>query len=516
MDAVDARDVTSDAGKAGLSASGVVADVLPGPALSIVVPAYNEEAYLPSCLAHIASAVATEPAGSVEVIVVDNASSDGTSMVAAGFPGVRVVSEPAKGLTRARERGIEEARGEIVAYVDADTRMPEGWIGRVAEEFRGASDVVCVSGPYVYFDQSPVARFLVWLYWRLLAYPSYLVTGYMAVGGNFAVRRDAVAEIGGFDETIEFYGEDTDIARRLHRVGRVRFVLSLAMPTSARRFHQEGFFRTAGRYASNFLSEVVLGRPLTGSYTDVRRAPGSVDPEPEGSERAVAGLATRYRRTGAHSRADAGMAVAIVTFVTGLVISFFAADYATERASSPVTDLVLSNVRVMDVDVLFAGGTVLVCVLAALVLWLYPERTAFALASLGLFYIVRSVFISLTHIGPFPTAVAPGFGGPVGRFLFSGADLFFSGHTGAPFLLSLMFWDRGWVRYTFLASSLAMAVIVLLGHLHYSIDVLAAFFITYTIFKMSESLFGRQLTWARLAEAAPAVDAARESGERVR
>ena len=73
-------------------------------------------------------------------------------------------------------------------------------------------------------------------------------------------------------------------------------------------------------------------------------------------------------------------------------------------------------------------------------------------------------------------------------------DLFFSGHTGIPFLMALMFWNYKPLRYTFLCFSLFFAVVVLLGHLHYSIDVLAAFFITYAIFDICKFFFKKD--WA--------------------
>lgn len=65
-------------------------------------------------------------------------------------------------------------------------------------------------------------------------------------------------------------------------------------------------------------------------------------------------------------------------------------------------------------------------------------------------------------------------------------DLFFSAHTGLPFLLALEFWDNKILRYIFLLSSLGGATLVFLGHIHYSIDVLAAFFITYSVFQITK------------------------------
>ena len=239
--------------------------------LSLIIPAYNEQDYLAECLRHARAEIERESArGPFEIIVVDNASTDRTAEIAASFAGVRVIRETQKGLPHARQCGFDAARGEILAYIDADTRMPPGWLGRVLDLYRDKPGVVCVSGPYVYYDLPRFKSALVALYSLMLAKPTYLFTHYMAVGGNFAARRDALATIGGFDTRIAFYGEDTNIARRLADAGRVIFDLSLIMHTSARRLEEEGFVATAMRYMLNFMSEAVLKRPSTQAYRDVR------------------------------------------------------------------------------------------------------------------------------------------------------------------------------------------------------------------------------------------------------
>ena len=70
--------------------------------------------------------------------------------------------------------------------------------------------------------------------------------------------------------------------------------------------------------------------------------------------------------------------------------------------------------------------------------------------------------------------------------------LFFSGHTGLPFLLALMFWEHKVIRNIFLTFSFTFAIVVLLGHIHYSIDVLSAFFISYGILDVCKFLFKRE------------------------
>ena len=83
--------------------------------------------------------------------------------------------------------------------------------------------------------------------------------------------------------------------------------------------------------------------------------------------------------------------------------------------------------------------------------------------------------------------------GDISKKLTSGGDLFFSSHTGLPFLAALLFWEHKIYRYIFLALSLIFGAVVLLGHLHYSIDVFSAFFITYGIYHISRTFFKKDL-----------------------
>lgn len=236
------------------------------PTISLVIPAYNEEAYLPACLDAVMRNVAGK---AMEVIVVDNNSTDGTRAVIERYPGVTYVFEPHKGITRARQRGFLTARGDILAYVDADTHPPEGWIDQIVQQFTTRPRLACLSGPYSFYDLSGI-RNAISTIWFVMARPLGAITGYLMVGGNFAIRREVLEKMGGFDSSIEFYGEDVDIAKRARMHGQMLFSPAFVMPTSGRRMQKQGFAKIAGLYFANYVSVVFRGKPATRDYEDVR------------------------------------------------------------------------------------------------------------------------------------------------------------------------------------------------------------------------------------------------------
>ncbi len=234
--------------------------------ISLIIAAYNEEKYIGSCLQ---SCLADAPDNLCEIIVVDNGSTDATAHIARQFPRTLVVTEPKKGLTRARQRGLHEAKGDVVFSIDADTRIPRGWFSAMQEELQKPG-VVCVSGPFTFYDFPAWKRACVNAYWKMSARLTSATTEYMAAGGNFGAWKDALERAGGFNTAIEFYGEDTDLARRMHGVGKVVFSPRCSIETSARRFAAEGMIRTTVIYALNYLWIVALHRPLTTKYKDIR------------------------------------------------------------------------------------------------------------------------------------------------------------------------------------------------------------------------------------------------------
>lgn len=196
----------------------------------------------------------------------------------------------------------------------------------------------------------------------------------------------------------------------------------------------------------------------------------------------------RATKRGGYLRA---LALPLVIFFVGLEANFYAISFATEHMSNSVTDIILSNTPVFDVDYLFVYGTFFMIGATVLIAFWKPQTVPFVFAAIGIFLLIRSVFVSLTHIAPFEPHISDEFGRTINR-LFFGGDRFFSGHTGLPFLGALVFWKYARIRFFYLLLSAFFAVVVFMGHLHYSIDVLSAYFITYTIYHITVYLFPRE------------------------
>lgn len=233
--------------------------------LSIVIPAYNEEARIGCCL----NSILAEMNGKnydMEIVAVNNASTDKTREIIASFPQVKLVDEPSKGLVKARRAGYLASSGELVANIDADTRMTPGWLDKVFEEFSKSDKLVALSGPHIYYDLSKKARAAVRTFYYF-GFLTYLINRYifkvssMLQGGNFVVKRAALEAIGGFNSEFDFWGEDTDLARRLVKAGGVKFTFDLPIYASGRRLEKEGIAKTGWLYTLNYFSTIFFKKP---------------------------------------------------------------------------------------------------------------------------------------------------------------------------------------------------------------------------------------------------------------
>ena len=168
--------------------------------LSFVIPAFNEEHYLGECLDSIIRET-VDKKYDIEIIVVNNASTDRTKSVALSRPGVKVVDEPQKGLVRARRAGFLASTGDLIANIDSDTRLTPHWIETVFQEFSKSPKLVALSGPFIYYDFSPARNMMVKFFY-ILGYFGYLINrfvlrmGSLLQGGNFIIKRSALEQIG--------------------------------------------------------------------------------------------------------------------------------------------------------------------------------------------------------------------------------------------------------------------------------------------------------------------------------
>lgn len=241
--------------------------------VSLVIPAYNEEKNILPCLEHCVSI----DGHFQEIIIVDNNSTDDTAHIVKEFINkssnnlnIKLISENKKGVMHARNRGFLESTGEIIAFVDADTKMPKNWLKSLEQEFVNNQKIVCVSGPMEYEGFSTFQKILCDIYLYTIAMPVYFLVGYMGIYGNLAIKRNILQKIGGVNTQIDFYGDDTDITRRASKFGKVKFTPKMSILASGRRFSGQGIWNTTATYFLNFLSQVFMHKSLTKTHKDYR------------------------------------------------------------------------------------------------------------------------------------------------------------------------------------------------------------------------------------------------------
>jgi GT2 family glycosyltransferase len=185
------------------------------PTVSVVVCAYNASSTIGECLDSLERL--TYPR--YEIIVVDDGSQDSTADVVCAHEHVKLIRVPNGGLSVARNLGLGQATGEIVAYVDADVRVDQDWLTFLIRPFL-ESDVVAVGGPNVVPpDDSWVAQCVA----CAPGGPIHVLLDDRIAehvpGCNLAVRREALLAIGGFNPIYLRAGDDVDVCWRLQAHG---------------------------------------------------------------------------------------------------------------------------------------------------------------------------------------------------------------------------------------------------------------------------------------------------------
>jgi glycosyltransferase involved in cell wall biosynthesis len=211
--------------------------------ISVIIPAFDEERYLPATLQaveHSKLLLRSREGVNTEVIVVDNNSADATAKVARAL-GARVVAESEHNIARVRNRGAAAAQGKVLVFLDADTLIPEELLRRIHHAFAAPGWV----GGAVDTEYRPKIWFIrVYLgLWRMLGRAAG-----MAQGATQFCLRDTFTALGGYDESL-FMGEDVDFYARMRRHARraggsVVFIDELKVIPSCRRFDQWALWRT--------------------------------------------------------------------------------------------------------------------------------------------------------------------------------------------------------------------------------------------------------------------------------
>ncbi len=203
------------------------------PSVSIIICTYNRQDYLRDTLQSLAQSLPPDRKD-VEILVVNNASTDKTEAVVREYNAshperlAALVREDRKGLSCARNTGMDQAKGDILCVLDDDVFVPEGWLDGIISAFSLGERVGCVAGQIRL--RWPDTERPAWLddrYSGILSEyirgdkPFILKRGEDFFGANFALTREAATAVGGFNmdlgrkECVLLSGEDTEYAKRL-------------------------------------------------------------------------------------------------------------------------------------------------------------------------------------------------------------------------------------------------------------------------------------------------------------
>ena len=218
-----------------LRTTGQFTGARPAMRLSVIIPAFNEEKYISQCIACIYQALQANQAriNSYEIIVTDNNSTDNTAK-RAREAGAQVVFEPINQISRARNTGARQARGDWLLFVDADTQVPESTLSNMVDHI--LTDRYVGGGCDGVVDRAPlIGRVIVFAARKIMKLTN------CAAGSFLFCRADAFRETGGFSEEI-YAGEEIVMSNALKhwaKPGGLKFVFLTRTPvvTSGRKFY---------------------------------------------------------------------------------------------------------------------------------------------------------------------------------------------------------------------------------------------------------------------------------------
>ncbi|MEP7357248.1 MAG: glycosyltransferase [Anaerolineales bacterium] len=227
---------------------------------SVVIPALNEEKYLPRLLQSLAEQTQQD----FEVVVVDGSSQDRTVEVARSFgpklPGLNVIVSPQRGVPLQRNLGARATAGEWLVFLDADSQVQPYFMERIQDFIETAHPRLFTT--WFRPDSDGASDALFALMANMMVEGSIVVHRSLAPGPLTVVRRDAFELVNGYNEALTF-GEDYDLSERLtargipmHMLRETLYVLSL------RRVRKDGKLRTVGFYGYAGMQVLLTKRNL--------------------------------------------------------------------------------------------------------------------------------------------------------------------------------------------------------------------------------------------------------------
>jgi glycosyltransferase involved in cell wall biosynthesis len=206
--------------------------------ISVIIPSYNEEANIARCLLSLQKQ--TIPRDEYEIIVVDGNSKDRTREIAGSYADIVFIQTSNK-VGGARNDGVLRSRGNIIVTTDADCVLPADWLENIKSEF-SKQPIVQLYGPVDPIEEgikNRISLFFANMFARI-GYYSGLI--YYTLGCNTAFDRETFIRAGMY-RTVDA-GDDLEIARRMRKLGKVKFSNRVRVGFSMRRYQQYGTLKS--------------------------------------------------------------------------------------------------------------------------------------------------------------------------------------------------------------------------------------------------------------------------------
>jgi len=231
---------------------------------SVVIPSFNEEENIERCIKEV-----KKQAPYAEIVLADADSTDNTQKIARSL-GARIVIEKKRTIAAGRQKGLEEATGDIVCFVDSDTIPDNLWFEKIIKPFSNEK-VVAVGGITLPFDGKKIDYLIMYLGFAVVSPVFFKFNIPIVTGQNMAVRRKQALEVGGFKQVIdETSGEDMYIFMMLRSKGKIVHSKSV-VKGSARRMRNWGLKKFVTFNIRNFFSLIDYQKPLDHSYEPIRK-----------------------------------------------------------------------------------------------------------------------------------------------------------------------------------------------------------------------------------------------------